>query len=259
MDYRIGRTDADKLFPAIHPDSASALKELHDRAKEHEGPWRIKKAAEEYGKAKSLEDAIARLDKKLAAAADDDSRDSFYLDSTGADVTYVIREEGVGKIEIVSRADWGAKPAKSRTSMSVPPGNVYIHHTVTTPSEDLETQKELLRTLQQDAFAEGYSDIEYSFIVFNNGTIFEGRGWGVVGGHTEDHNSDGHGIAAVGNYMELKPTDELINAYCALIALGKEQDQMRETAHILGHRDTKATACPGNKFYARLEDIRKGT
>lgn len=39
-----------------------------------------------------------------------------------------------------------------------------------------------------------------SFLVAGDGTVFEGRGWGVMGAHAKDHNSDSLGIAFMGNF-----------------------------------------------------------
>lgn len=40
----------------------------------------------------------------------------------------------------------------------------------------------------------------FSFLVAGDGTVFEGRGWGVMGAHAKDHNSDSLGIAFMGNF-----------------------------------------------------------
>lgn len=40
----------------------------------------------------------------------------------------------------------------------------------------------------------------FSFLVGGDGTVYEGRGWGVVGAHTKGHNHDSLGIAFMGNY-----------------------------------------------------------
>lgn len=40
----------------------------------------------------------------------------------------------------------------------------------------------------------------FSFLVAGDGTVFKGRGWGVMGAHAKDHNSDSLGIAFMGNF-----------------------------------------------------------
>lgn len=39
-----------------------------------------------------------------------------------------------------------------------------------------------------------YSDIEYSFVVGEDGNVYEARGWDAVGAHTLGHNHDGLGM-----------------------------------------------------------------
>jgi N-acetylmuramoyl-L-alanine amidase len=267
MKYQLGRTDAEKMFPEIHPDRAVAIEALTERVKEHDeggAEWRIKKAGDDdFGEPSKLSDALGRLEDRLARNAENQARDTFRLDSVRADVTFIIKEvEPEPSLRFIKRQEWGAEPPRSTSRMREPGANFYIHHTVTPSSDDLDEQKQAVRGLQSGAFGKGHNDIDYSFVLFNNGTVFEGRGWGVVGGHTFDHNSDGHGAAAVGNFMEMKPSDDLIAAYIALILQGKDHDHVTETAHILGHRDVGAeggsTQCPGDKLFARLRDVRRG-
>ena len=47
-------------------------------------------------------------------------------------------------------------------------------------------------------FVSGWWDIGYSFIVGEDGNVYEGRGWDMVGAHTKGYNSRGLGM---GNYL----------------------------------------------------------
>ncbi len=40
----------------------------------------------------------------------------------------------------------------------------------------------------------------FSFLVEDDGTVYEGRGWGVVGAHALGNNRDSVGIAFMGNF-----------------------------------------------------------
>lgn len=40
----------------------------------------------------------------------------------------------------------------------------------------------------------GWPDIGYSFIIGEDGNIYEGRGWNTIGAHTYNHNYDGLGM-----------------------------------------------------------------
>jgi hypothetical protein len=86
--------------------------------------------------------------------------------------------------------------------------------------------------------------------------VFEGCGlW--VGAHTAGRNSTSFGVSHVGNYETQTPTDIELRAHGALIAALKTEKALRMGAYPTGgHRDTKATACPGARLYAHLDDIR---
>lgn len=40
-----------------------------------------------------------------------------------------------------------------------------------------------------------------SFLIADDGVVYEGAGWGVAGAHTYGYNRNGTGIAFIGNYV----------------------------------------------------------
>jgi N-acetylmuramoyl-L-alanine amidase len=46
----------------------------------------------------------------------------------------------------------------------------------------------------------GWDDIGYSFVVGEDGNIYEGRGWGVVGAHAPNYNTRSIGICVIGDF-----------------------------------------------------------
>lgn len=166
------------------------------------------------------------------------------------------------KNRIRSRSEWKAAPARSgRGSTARPVSKVFIHHTVTSAvTRSVSQEKAHMRELQQIAFSRGFSDISYSFIVFPSGRMYEGRGWGVAGAHTLDHNSTAYGIALVGNFELYAPTDAALKAAARIIKKGRRASWIRPAnqTQILGHRDSSSasTACPGKRLYSRLHYIK---
>lgn len=155
-------------------------------------------------------------------------------------------------MKIVSRAQWGARTPLTRYRMALPSPRLWIHHTA-----GEEHGAEGVRSIQRFHMnGRGWSDIAYSFLVDDDGTIYEGRGVGVVGAHTKDDNSSSHAICAMGNFDVREPTDEMVAAIGELAAAGKERGWWGEVTG--GHRDAPgaSTACPGRHLYARLDDIR---
>lgn len=155
---------------------------------------------------------------------------------------------------IVSRHQWGARPARSRRAISTPTTWCAIHHTAGS-----ERGAEGVRSIQrfhQDV--RGWSDIAYSFLVDADGTIFEGRGVGIAGGHTQGFNATAHAICLMGNFEDRPPTDAALASAAALYAHGVAAGWWK--ANLRGHRDFvgASTACPGRFLYARLDRIREG-
>lgn len=159
-------------------------------------------------------------------------------------------------VDVVGRAEWGARSPRRVVVMATPAVDTWVHHTVSRWSGDLARDMQGLQNFHMDN--RGWSDIGYSFVVSPDGQVAEGRGWAVQGGHTRGHNSTSHGIAVIGNYEHEHPSPAVIAAVAGLIRDGIAAGHIAEgTQPTGGHRDTgAATACPGRNLYAALGDIR---
>lgn len=102
----------------------------------------------------------------------------------------------------------------------------------------------------------GWADIAYSFLIGDDGTIFEGRGFGVVGGHTAGDNSTSHALCLLGNFQGRRPTAAALDSLVWLAKHGRDRGFWIPT--LGGHRDAPgaSTACPGNHLYALLPELR---
>lgn len=89
----------------------------------------------------------------------------------------------------------------------------------------------------------GWSDIGYNFLVDEDGKVYEGRGWLVVGAHAPDYNSSGIGVCYIGNN---DPTDKAKKAIRGLYEDANRRAGRKLT--VLGHREVYPTACPGSKL-----------
>ncbi len=56
-----------------------------------------------------------------------------------------------------------------------------------------------------------------SFLVGGDGNIYEGRGWNVLGAHTQSYNDVGYGTCFIGNFMTVEPEDEAVDVYFELL------------------------------------------
>ncbi|KAK3609446.1 hypothetical protein CHS0354_020381 [Potamilus streckersoni] len=96
---------------------------------------------------------------------------------------------------IVTRAEWGARAPTSHSGhLPAIPKYVFIHHGA---SPGCHTKTDCIAKVRsyQNYHMDGHhwSDIGYSFIVGEDGHVYEGRGWDEIGAHTYNYNSVGLG------------------------------------------------------------------
>jgi hypothetical protein len=162
---------------------------------------------------------------------------------------------------IISREEWGARYPDGFYDRE--PRNLerWLHHSVTMAPDLLppfDDDFKAIRTLESIGQSRFKGGISYTFAVTPAGLIFEGHSIGRVGSHTQNHNRRGAGIVLVGNYQNTKPTSEALEGVTWLLDFGVGQDWWDSPTLSGGHRDTKATACPGNEAYAMIDDINRG-
>ncbi|MFA6528779.1 MAG: N-acetylmuramoyl-L-alanine amidase, partial [Candidatus Gracilibacteria bacterium] len=144
---------------------------------------------------------------------------------------------------------------------------IIIHHTATT--SDLDDPEAAIRAIYYyHAISRGWGDVGYNYIIDQYGNIYEGRagGEGVVGGHSAGFNVGSIGISILGNYEESELSYDALVSLMALIqdqaeefdidVEGSSQFRDRVLANVSGHRDSDATACPGENVYKLLPYIR---
>lgn len=155
-------------------------------------------------------------------------------------------------VTIVPRAAWGAPPTTA-ARLTMPTPELWLHHSGTVGHGPAE-----VRAIRDFHIARRHmTDIAYSFVVDIDGTIYEGRGAGRVGGHTKDRNTISHGVCALGNYEHVQPSPAMIRALADLARYGHEAGWWVPRGYTGGHRDAPgaATACPGRNLHAALRDI----
>ncbi|WGL51519.1 FG-GAP-like repeat-containing protein [Nocardioides sp. BP30] len=203
-------------------------------------------------------------------------------DATDASLTASAQSEAVlaaaaytPKPQIYSRAQWGAdEKIREQTAPSYAEVHGgFVHHTVNANDYTAAEVPGIIRSIYAyHVRSRGWRDIGYNFLIDKFGRIWEGRYGGVdrpvVGAHTENYNDYGFGVSAIGNFETGKPTTALLQAEGALFAWKLSLHGVSAAAtnvtigpktfasSIMGHRDTKATACPGKYLYAQIPQIR---
>lgn len=156
---------------------------------------------------------------------------------------------------IVSRAEWGARKPKSRSTgaLSAKSTGHWNGPTVTIggkTSWDHSRCPSLVRGIQNFHMdSRGWADIAYNFVVCPHGTIFEGRGLNVRNGAngTNKGNMTSHAIMWLsGERNPFTESEKRGFKECSRYI----DEKTAAPAECIGHRDHKATACPGDERYS---------
>ncbi|KAB8162915.1 LysM peptidoglycan-binding domain-containing protein [Streptomyces sp. 3MP-14] len=155
-------------------------------------------------------------------------------------------------MEFVSRAQWGA-PASSPAAALTTARGVAVHWLGATYTPRAHTQcAAYVRSVRASHLAnkaEGYVDIAYNLLVCQHGSMFEGRGAKKRSGAngTTTANANHYAVCA----LWAKNSGE---APAALLGgLRDAIDYLRQRGagtQLTGHRDHRATECPGDALYA---------
>jgi hypothetical protein len=167
-------------------------------------------------------------------------------------------------------AEWGARPPSGDLPVHRQrPVRILVHHTATPNGTDPSPQAAagLARAIQ--AFhmdRRGWPDTGQHLTISRSGFVMEGRhrslelldgGKAVVeGAHCTGQNVVAIGIENEGTYSRVDPPPELwdrLRQTCAYICARYDI----AATEILGHRDFKNTACPGDRLYGMLPRLRE--
>jgi len=165
-------------------------------------------------------------------------------------------------VRIVYRPEWGARYGTGDGGKFK--RNRIIAHTSVTPT-GLGVEGEMTQVRGMESYHvknRGFDGIGYSWLAGNSGTIYEGRGWGKNGAHTQNGgNSQGYAICFIGDGTKAPPTDAAVNAARELVAVGVDQGAVDLAYLISGHGDWYAKECPGKHVRGvmpRLTGVRGG-
>lgn len=162
-------------------------------------------------------------------------------------------------MRLVTRAEWGARPPRAinRGAMKAKPTLHWNGPTVTVSGSttwDHRYCASLVRGVQNYHMdAKGWNDIAYNFVGCPHGYTFEGRGINVWNGANGTTSGNRSSIALMSLSGELNPfpMSEKVG-----IKEGFTFISARAGAPLgaQGHRDHKATACPGEARYVWLKN-----
>lgn len=159
---------------------------------------------------------------------------------------------------VITRPQWHARFGVPTDQRPLPASEVWLHHSVTVapdvvaPYVDDDAAIREIERITQERFKQGMA---YTYLVTPIGRIYEGHPARQIGAHTGGHNTTAVGICAVGNYMETIPPSSMLNALGWLLRHLYNTGIITRPRFNGGHRDTKATDCPGDMLYRRIPAI----
>lgn len=144
-------------------------------------------------------------------------------------------------MKIVTRPGWNARSPKHQVFRVTwaQRTEFVVHHTEGPPAQ-------AIRSIQDFHIdGRGWNDIGYGHLVRDDGLIYEGRGWLVVGAHCPGHNRSGESVAYIGSN---NPTPAALRSIRWLY----DEACRRAGRKLLkrGHGQLFPTACPGPRLQA---------
>lgn len=168
---------------------------------------------------------------------------------------------------IITRAEWGANPKKRGDRSTVPePWGEVVGHTEAGPVRypaSLAHETAVVKGIERfhtnpEPAGRGWQAIAYSFLIAPSGRIFEGRGWGYKGAHTEGRNSNAVAFCFLGHGDKQPLTAEAIAAAQWLIGEGIRLGHLTPNPRIGTHAEysQKGKTCPGVLVVPQLAALR---
>ncbi|XP_017886197.1 peptidoglycan-recognition protein SB1-like [Ceratina calcarata] len=163
---------------------------------------------------------------------------------------------------IISRQNWHARQPVERELLEVTPTPYVVIHHGGEPKYcyDEKTCSAIVRQYQNFHIDDRHwFDIGYSFVIGEDGNVYEGRGWDYVGAHAPGYNTQSIGICIIGDFSNFVPNEKALKTLNDLIKYGVKLRKIRGDYHILGHRQARSTLCPGTAFYKYVQTLPRWT
>lgn len=145
-------------------------------------------------------------------------------------------------MDIVSRAEWGARPPDHQTTTDAV--EAWLHHTAGNAYGPA-----YMRGMQRFHMdVRGWSDIAYNFVVDpTDNVVYEGRGGGIRPGAQRGHNTGTLAICVMGDWRDRAPDPSLLETLAELMVFLRSEGWAPKYFDG-GHRDApgQSTSCPGD-------------
>jgi hypothetical protein len=156
---------------------------------------------------------------------------------------------------IVPVSAWGGTPADASQAHRQTITHITLHHQGEPFKPGIDPQQYLRNLQTWSRGTKHWLDIPYHYIIDLDGHIYEGRKIEYAGDTNTEYDPTGHAlIEVVGNFEEVEPNQQQLDAVVRLMALLAKKYEV-PLDHIASHRDfSKQTVCPGANLYRYMQD-----
>jgi hypothetical protein len=156
---------------------------------------------------------------------------------------------------IMPVSTWGGTPADASQARPHTITHITLHHQGEPFKAGTDPQQYLRKLQTWSRNTKHWLDIPYHYIIDLDGRIYAGRDIAYAGDTNTEYDPAGHAlIEVVGNFEEVEPNQQQLDAVVRLMAmLAHKYDVTLD--HIASHRDfSKQTVCPGANLYRYMQD-----
>lgn len=159
--------------------------------------------------------------------------------------------------EMIPASNWGREitgnPSKARPAQI---DELTIHYTGATKVDTHPTKiGRYIKMIERSHKArpnESFSTLGYSFLIDKTGRIWEGRGFGLRNGaNGSDSNNTSYSVCLLVGVEDNELTTAVIDAVKTLRV--EIERRVKRKVVVRGHRDHKATSCPGESVYRLIK------
>lgn len=142
----------------------------------------------------------------------------------------------LGNHSVIYRKVWGGNPPKSPPILLEHPVDlVIVSCDFGSFCNSSETCTSAVKALQKShQFFKRYLDIGYNFLIGGDGSIYVGTGWD----YRNFHRKTSIGIDFVGNYVYDALTEDMVDAFNALVEQGLQLKKIAQKFKLVGENQT---------------------
>ncbi|XP_049886218.1 peptidoglycan-recognition protein LF-like isoform X2 [Pectinophora gossypiella] len=159
----------------------------------------------------------------------------------------------------ITRKMWMARDVNnSKPVMMEPLRPVVIQHSVTHECHTFIQCAAAMLEIQKTFITNEHQDTPYNFFIGNDGRVYEGRGWGLQGSHSDQFDPCAVSIGFIGDYREeikgyTAVSDKQLDTTLKLLQYGVDVGHLHPDYVVFGAKDYKSSASPGSNLYNAIQ------